>query len=77
MVQDSLANLINGYDPTASLERASTIPSSWYTDERIFELEKQAVLNRSWQIAARIDQLQKPGDYVITEIADEPIKLLP
>ena len=76
MVQDSLANLINGYDPTASLERASTIPSSWYTDERIFELEKQAVLNRSWQIAARIDQLQKPGDYVITEIADEPIVIV-
>ena len=70
---DSLQQIINAYDPTASLNRASTIPSSWYTDSRIFELEKETVFSRSWQVAARVDQLSKPGDYVTTEIADEPI----
>ena len=69
---DSLQQLITSYDPTASLDRASTIPSSWYTDDRIFELEKRTVFSRSWQIAARVDQLSTPGDYVTTEIADEP-----
>jgi choline monooxygenase len=70
---DSLQHIINAYDPTAPLDRASTIPSSWYTDSRIFELEKETVFSRSWHVAARIDQLSKPGDYVTTDIADEPI----
>src|SRR4030095_16683080 len=32
--------------------------------------------SRSWQIAARIDQLSKPGSYVTTEIGGEPIVLV-
>jgi choline monooxygenase len=73
---DVRTQIIDGYDPTASLDRAATIPSSWYTDERIFELEKQTVFSGSWQFAARADQLRKPGDYVTTEIADEPIAIV-
>jgi choline monooxygenase len=69
----SLEFIINSYDPSTPLERASTIPASWYTDERVFQLEQRTVFSRSWQVAARVDQLQKPGDYVTTEIADEPI----
>jgi choline monooxygenase len=68
----SLDFIIDSYDPNAPLERASTIPSSWYTDDRIFELEKRTVFSRSWQVAARVDQLGTPGDYVTSEIADEP-----
>jgi phenylpropionate dioxygenase-like ring-hydroxylating dioxygenase large terminal subunit len=70
---ESLRNIIDAYDPSASLDRASTIPSLWYTDNRIFELEKETVFSQSWHVAARANQLGKPGDYVTTEIADEPI----
>ena len=69
----SLEFIINAYDPSAPLERASTIPASWYTEERVFELEQRTVFSRSWQVAARVDQLQKAGDYVTTDIGDEPI----
>ena len=72
MFLKSLDFIIDSYDPNAPLERASTIPSSWYTDDRIFELEKRTVFSRSWQVAARVDQLGTPGDYVTSEIADEP-----
>ena len=72
-MKPSLTDIINSYDPNAPLAEASTIPASWYTDERLFELEKQAVFSRSWQFAARIDQLNKPGDYVTGEVAGEPI----
>src|ERR1051326_255342 len=75
-MQDSLDKVIDRYDPQASLERASTIPALWYTDERLFELEKQTVFSRSWQFAARIDQLSKIGDYVTTEVAREPIVVI-
>ena len=69
-------NIINGYDPDAPLAEASTIPASWYTDERFFELEKQTAFSRSWQFAARVDQLREPGDFVTTEIAGEPIVIV-
>src|SRR5688572_20485225 len=69
----SISQIIGAYDPSTPLERASTIPASWYTDERVFQLEQRTAFSRSWQVAARVDQLQKPGDYVTTEIAYEPI----
>ena len=71
----SLKEIVNGYNPDALLAEASTIPSAWYTDQRIFELEKQTVFN-SWQFAARADQFREPGDYVTTEIAGEPIVIV-
>lgn len=65
--------MINGYDPEAPLASASTIPASWYTDERIFQLETQTVFTNSWQVAARVDQLCEAGDFVTTDIAGEPL----
>jgi choline monooxygenase len=73
---NTLNDLIGAYDPAAPLDRASTIPSSWYTDARIFQLEQQTVFSHSWQIAARLDQLNKPGNYVTTDIGGEPIVIV-
>jgi choline monooxygenase len=72
-VDNLLKTIIESYNPDTPLAEASTIPSSWYTDDRLFELEKQAVFSRSWQVIARTDQLRNPGDYVTTEVAGEPI----
>ena len=72
----SLNDIIASYDPNAQLAEASTIPAAWYTDQRIFELENQTVFNRTWQFAARLDQLCAPGDYVTTEIACEPVVIV-
>lgn len=69
----SLAEIIQDYDPHAPLERASTIPAPWYTDERVAELERAAIFGGTWQAAARTDQLEKTGDFVTTEIAGEPV----
>jgi len=72
----SLAEIIQSYDPRAPLERASTIPAPWYTDERVAELERTAIFGGTWQAAARADQLEHAGDFVTTEIAGEPIVLV-
>ncbi len=72
----SVKDLLDAYNPTAPLAEASTIPSSWYTDKRIFDLEQQTVFANSWQVAARLDQLTNPGNYVTTEIADEPVVIV-
>jgi choline monooxygenase len=69
----SLKEIIDSYNPDAPLDEATTIPSSWYLDERIYALELQAVFAGSWQPVARTDQLEQRGAYVTSEVAGEPI----
>src|ERR1044072_6358512 len=72
----TMKELIERYDPGAPLAHASTIPASWYTDNRLFELEKKAVFGNSWQLVARIDQLHQAGDFVTAEVAGEPLVIV-
>jgi choline monooxygenase len=60
----SLAELLDAYDSGAPLDRASTIPASWYLDPRILDLERRAVFARSWEVVGRADQVQRPGQFV-------------
>jgi choline monooxygenase len=69
----SSKEIIREYDPNLPLDHASTIPSSWYTDKNFYQLELKTVFSRSWQLAARVDQVSQPGQYVTSDIAGEPI----
>jgi choline monooxygenase len=72
----TLAEKLRGFDPNLPLERAHTIPSSWYLDPEVFAAERRAVFGGTWQAAARCDQLATAGAFVTTEIAGEPIVVL-
>jgi len=69
----SLDQILASYNDEAQLAEASTIPAPWYVDPRIAELERLNVFGRTWQLVARTDQLQKPGEFVSTTLAGEPI----
>ncbi len=69
----SLKQIIDSYDPNAPLDRAWTIPALWYTDERVYQLELQSVFPHSWQMVARVDQVNEPSKYVTADVAGEPI----
>jgi choline monooxygenase len=75
-MKHSLPEIIESYDATAALERALTIPSSWYTDERIHDLEMRTVFAHSWQMVCRVEQVSQPGQFVATEIGAEPIVIV-
>jgi len=70
---ESLPDIIASYNDQNPIERAFTIPSAWYTDERIAELERQAVFGGTWQAVARADQLRQPGQFVTAALAGEPL----
>ena len=53
--------------------QSETIPSSWYTDPARFELERKYVLNPSWQIMCRSEELTETGDHVVWEGHGETI----
>jgi choline monooxygenase len=72
-MRDKLKEIIDQYDPQLALDHASTIPSSWYTNNDFYQLELKTVFSRSWQLAARLDQVSQPGSYVTSDIAGEPI----
>src|ERR1041385_2783434 len=68
--------IVDQYDPNAPLALASTIPSSWYVDKNLYELELKTVFSNTWQHAARVDQVRAPGQYVTTDIAGEPLVIV-
>jgi choline monooxygenase len=72
-MKNSITEIIDSYDPNAPLAEASTIPASWYTDKRVHDLELQTVFANSWQLFCRLDQVSKPGQYVTSDLAGEPI----
>ena len=71
-----LQDIIDSYDAEAPLAQASTIPAQWYLDKDVYDLEKQTVFARSWQLACRLHQLREVGQYVTAEIAGEPIVIV-
>jgi len=72
-VIDSLEQIIGAFDATLPLDRAWTIPGSWYTDRRVEELERTTVWSKSWQLVARAAQVAEPGQYVTATVGGEPI----
>ena len=69
----SLKDILATYDDRAPLPEASTIPAPWYVDPRIANLEAQTVFSKSWQMVGRVEQVEKPGQFVTATIAGEPI----
>lgn len=63
---------VQRFDPSLPIEEAPTPPASWYRDERIYALEKQAVFRATWQPVGRLDQVRSPGDYFTGELVGEP-----
>jgi len=69
----SVADLLARYDVGRPLAEASTLPSAFYTDPQVFELERATTFSKNWQLVARADQVDGPGRYVTAEVAGEPV----
>ena len=65
--------LVDEYDPDLPLDHAWTIPASWYVNQDLYNLELRSVFSNTWQLAARTEQVMRPGQYVTTDVAGEPI----
>ncbi|MCK6482912.1 MAG: aromatic ring-hydroxylating dioxygenase subunit alpha [Phycisphaerae bacterium] len=71
-----LAELLNAYDPHKPLADAATIPSGWYTDSSVADLERRAVFSAAWQMIGRVDDVREPGQFITAEIAGEPVAVV-
>lgn len=53
-----------------------TLPWDWYVDPGVLRLEQERLFRRSWQYAARLDQVAEPGQFVATRVGDVPVVLV-
>lgn len=73
MMTQGIAEILALYNDRAPLAEASTIPSPWYVDARVADLELENVFSKTWQVIGRTDQIQKAGDFLTFTVAGEPI----
>ena len=62
--------------PEPQIERAYTLPSSFYIDPKFQEEEKHNIFHRTWQIVGRREQVSKPGDYFTANLCGEPLLIV-
>ena len=55
------------------LPRAETIPSRWYTDPQMADLERSAVFRPAWQVAGHVSQVAEAGQTLRATVAGEPV----
>ncbi|KIA65883.1 aromatic ring-hydroxylating oxygenase subunit alpha [Nocardia vulneris] len=71
-IREILAELHRYLEPEPP---ALTLPPSAYSSPELWELERELIFRRGWILAAHVDQLARPGDYVALSIAGEPVVL--
>jgi carnitine monooxygenase subunit len=59
-----------------TLDAGFALPSSWYTDERLFARERERVLLRGWHYGSHTGVLSRSGDQALADIAGVPVVLV-
>ena len=77
MNQNSAARDLQGrLDPGdfhADAARSCTLPSLWYYDPAIFQLERDAIFKRNWSYQCHQSDLSAPGDVYRGSVADQDV----
>src|SRR5262245_4817243 len=72
-MKNHLADELARFNPDLPLEKARTIPASWYHDAEINSAERRAVFGNTWQLVGRASQVAEPGSFLTADLAGEPI----
>jgi choline monooxygenase len=72
----TLHDKLRAFDPTLPLERAHTIPNTWYFDQEIYEAEGSRVFANNWLAVGRADAVATPGSFFTLDLAGEPLLVI-
>lgn len=56
-----------------AITKPDRVPVARYYDREFFELEKEKLWPRVWQMACRLEEIPRRGDYVVYEIFDKSV----
>jgi choline monooxygenase len=68
-----LERILASFDASAPLPRAHTLSGAFYTEPRVFDLERRAVFERTWQMVGRTDQVELPGQFLTADVGGERV----
>lgn len=54
------------------LNEARHIPGYFYASPEVYEIEKEQIFFKDWIPVARVEEVEKPGDYMTSRLCDEP-----
>ena len=60
----------------SDISRAWSIPAPFYADPAVFDLEKEKIFARTWQVVGHRSQVANVGDFFTTELLGEPLLLV-
>jgi len=67
------------FDMHEDISKASTVPSAFYTDPRVYEECKERIFAKSWQFITHLDEVKVPGQVrpftLLEGCLDEPLLL--
>ena len=66
MIEASLSEIVGDIEQ-------GMIPASVYSDDEIFELERERVFGKAWIFLAHESEVPEPGDYVLRRILDDSL----
>jgi phenylpropionate dioxygenase-like ring-hydroxylating dioxygenase large terminal subunit len=70
MMRSALHYLGFGVDtPAVDETTIRALPSSWYTSQEMYELERRAIFSKKWQLITHSLRLGVPGDWIRYDVA--------
>ena len=57
-------------------ELEESLPSDWYIDQSIFNVEKREIFSKEWLCVARGEEAPNPGDHLVLDVQGESILLI-
>lgn len=77
MTQYNIEDLISKDELSVlPVERSETIPSAWYTNEKMIPFENENIFSKTWQYVGHISQLKNNGDVIVSNVAENPILII-
>src|SRR5437879_2967055 len=70
---NDITEIRDSAEPPFKVIDPERIPVERYYDEGFYQLEKEALWGKSWQMAARLDQIPNIGDYTVYKIFDRSV----
>jgi len=70
---ERLRDRLAEFDPDRPLDRAETLPASWYWDADLLALERRAVFHATWQPVGLAHLVAAPGSYLTADLVGEPV----
>lgn len=67
------AGLVEDHTIDQDIDRGRSLPTSFYFDPEMLELERDRIFDRTWQYICHVDQVRNVGDHAVAQLGRTPV----